>query len=465
MGPRKPLADASNTPKKRGQFGGQAKQTPAAARATAVLESLQPYVPFEVPQSAARPPVPHSAARPVVPHSAARPPLRTPLLSARTPQVFTLRHQPALSTAARRQLGLYVEPPPPPAPGSAALEDCDLVSMSPASRGSHAARGRSLALSSVSVTDEEEGRDSSIPPPPPLPDPNTRALVLEGRLRDVEAERDALARQAALATTRRADAGSQTDSHPNFGALLADLGFKKLYLASARAFTSSVPIWSRQRACSQGRVDEIVKAKAEAPHFTGTIACYEFEGVGAPSVACAEPRAIFDGQHRACAAARLLSSPDFEVDGDDLHADFPLLVEVYPVRSEREVKELYLEYNKGENVREIDLPDAVAPDLKKFIDHAVDALANRFGVMFKPSERCRPPHVHRDTLRNALYHARVAERVESGAQLLELLLAANERLAGRPKKSWPAKLGAAYEKAKREKFYLGLDSLAWVETL
>ena len=85
--------------------------------------------------------------------------------------------------------------------------------------------------------------------------------------------------------------------------------------------------------------------------------------------------AIFDGQHRACAAARLLSSPDFEVDGDDLHADFPLLVEVYPVRSEREVKELYLEYNKGENVREIDLPDAVAPDLKKFIDHAVDALA------------------------------------------------------------------------------------------
>ena len=152
--------------------------------------------------------------------------------------------------------------------------------------------------------------------------------MLEGRLRDVEAERDALARQAALATTRRADAGCQTDNHPNFGALLADLGFKKLYLASARAFTSSVPIWSRQRACSQGRVDEIVKAKAEAPHFTGTIACYEFEGVGAPSVACAEPRAIFDGQHRACAAARLLSSPDFEVDGDDLHSDFPLMVEV-----------------------------------------------------------------------------------------------------------------------------------------
>ena len=106
----------------------------------------------------------------------------------------------------------------------------------------------------------------------------------------------------------------------------------------------------------------------------------EFEGVGAPSVQCAQPRAIFDGQHRACAAARLLSSPDFEVSGDaELHADFPLLIEVYPVRSEREVKELYLEVNKGENVREIDLPDAVAPDLKKWIDHAVDSLVASHG--------------------------------------------------------------------------------------
>jgi len=35
------------------------------------------------------------------------------------------------------------------------------------------------------------------------------------------------------------------------------------------------------------------------------------------------------------------------VSGDaELHADFPLLIEVYPVRSEREVKELYLEVNK-----------------------------------------------------------------------------------------------------------------------
>ena len=129
------------------------------------------------------------------------------------------------------------------------------------------------------------------------------------------------------------------------------------------------------------------------------------------------------------------------------------------MRSEREVKELYLEYNKGENVREIDLLDAVAPDPKKFIDHVVDCPRKPLRRYVQTVER-RPPHVHRDTLRNALQPAKVAERVESGAQPFEPLLAANEPLAGRPKKSWPAKLGA-YEK--REKLYL-TDS-PWVETL
>ena len=36
-----------------------------------------------------------------------------------------------------------------------------------------------------------------------------------------------------------------------------------------------------------------------------------------------------------------------------LHDDFALLVEVYPVSSERQIKELYLEVNKAESVKEI----------------------------------------------------------------------------------------------------------------
>ena len=171
----------------------------------------------------------------------------------------------------------------------------------------------------------------------------------------------------------------------------------------------------------------------------GPIMCFEFEsdepaGLSLPSLTCQQPRAIFDGQHRARAAMRLLSSSavadgvtvkveeteanrphrassrlapkaPLTVSGGSggmlgRHADFDLIVEVYRVSSEAEIKKLYLEVNKGEVVKEIDLPDTLAPDLKSYIDGAVDKLTRSFPAMHKPSERCRPPHVHRDTLRN-----------------------------------------------------------------
>ena len=57
-----------------------------------------------------------------------------------------------------------------------------------------------------------------------------------------------------------------------------------------------------------------------------------------------------------------------------------------------------LDVNKGESVKEIDLPDQLAPDLKAHIDGACAALFKAFPEMHKPSERCRPPHIHRDTV-------------------------------------------------------------------
>ena len=199
-----------------------------------------------VPQPA-RPPVPNSAARPRVPHggAAGRSALGGAAADAdacRSPRgrrrsLATSRR----STAARQQLtGRRAPPPPMPArrPSRTATS-----SRCRRRRAARTARGRSLALSSVSVTDEEDGRDSSILPPLPLPDP-TRALVLEGRLRDVEAERDACPLYA-FATARRADAGVQTDGHQT-GALLADL-VQEALPASAR-LPPSVPICCGARA-------------------------------------------------------------------------------------------------------------------------------------------------------------------------------------------------------------------------
>merc|ERR1711871_312364 len=114
----------------------------------------------------------------------------------------------------------------------------------------------------------------------------------------------------------------------------------------------------------------------------GSLMCFEHAGVEQPSVHCVQPRGIFDGQHRACAAAQLLCSEHFAIDDDNdsravggtreagtstsargsagcwrgKHDDFSVLVEVYPVRGEGEVNKLYLEVNKSESVREIDMP-------------------------------------------------------------------------------------------------------------
>ena len=246
-------------------------------------------------------------------------------------------------------------------------------------------------------------------------------------------------------------------------------------------------------------MQEIVRAKRAAPRFMGAIMCFEFRGVETASVACAQPRGIFDGQHRARACAQLLTSEAFSIEDDaapeswetreggggdsgsssgggsggsgggafsrlveatnDGHDDFPVVVEVYPVSSEAEAKALYLEVNKGESVKEIDLPDAIAPERKGHIDWASEALRTRFSDMFKPSERCRVPHMHKDTLRNKLFHHPTTERVGSGQELLQMLLKVNASLGSRPKGSWPAKVQpSAIEKAKQHKFFLGLDS-------
>ena len=101
---------------------------------------------------------------------------------------------------------------------------------------------------------------------------------------------------------------------------------------------------------------------------------------------------------------------------------------MYPVSSEAEAKALYLEVNKGESVKEIDLPDAIAPERKGYIDWASEALRARYSEMFKPSERCRVPHMHKDTLRNKLFHHPATERVGSGEELLTLLLKADASL-------------------------------------
>ena len=368
-------------------------------------------------------------------------------------------------------------------------------------------------------------------------DANSRVLLLEGQVRDAAREIDRMCNELDVMrkcelrrVTSFANAGGTTDIHPNFGRLLVDLGYKRLYLASARTVVNSVPLWSTQRPCNEARVDEIVRAKASAPQFIGAVACFEFAGsVGQASVLCPQPRGIFDGQHRICAAAKLLAPADGlsftessgfsesagctagSVDGAadgaacvaaydaaskcarvtclrprraaaprpgapsmggrpiaealSLYDDFELLVEVYCVKSTSEIRALYLEVNKAESVKEIDLPDAIAPAKKGVIDEAVDELMRRNAEMFRPSERCRPPHMQRDTLRNRLFQHPATESVETAADLLKMLQQINGHLAARPRSDWPPRLHKPLEKAQHHSFWLGLDDYAWLDLL
>lgn len=360
--------------------------------------------------------------------------------------------------------------------------------------------------------------------------PATRLLMLEEKLRESERQNQALRRQMShlrqsLAPPHTVSTSCQTEStHPCFGELLADLGHKRIYRASARQLVNTVPIWGKQRACNEGRVDEIVRAKSHQPSLMGPVMCFEFKpsefdtaGLAMPSLTRPQPRAIFDGQHRARAAMRLLSSEAFTIDdeaptglaagvevsigcqcttggerpkrsttagvasiaaaksatstataatlrGGQFH-DFDLVVEVYPVDTEREIKELYLEVNKAESVKEIDLPDAIAPQKKAHIDTAVERLRGNFPEMFKPSERCRPPHLHRDTLRNKLFHHAATTEVTNADGLYARFEQVNQRLAARPLTQWPERLRKPLEKATAHGLFLGLDDYAWLDWL
>lgn len=352
-----------------------------------------------------------------------------------------------------------------------------------------------------------------------------RVRLLEGQMRGAALENERVHEELAAMRQREprraassTDTERNTDLHPNFGRLLVDMGHKRLYLASARTVVNSVPLWSKQRPCNEARVDEIVRAKASAPHFIGAVSCFEFVGsTGQASVICPQPRGIFDGQHRICAAAKLLAPAEClarTADGGDsgsagcsdgaadgaaasgarvvslrprraaaplpgalttddrpaeqapvLYDDFELLVEVYPVKTKGDINALYLEVNKAESVKEIDLPDAIAPAKKGVIDEAVDNLRRTNADMFRPSERCRPPHIHFDTLRNRLFQHPATESVGTAAELLKQLQTINAHLAARPRSEWPSRLHKSLEKAQAHGFWLGLGDYAWLDQL
>lgn len=173
---------------------------------------------------------------------------------------------------------------------------------------------------------------------------------------------------------------------------------------------------------------------------------------------------IIDGQHR----IGMLKVLEEKAAADDFDFD-KILVEVYPQKEERNedvhARDLFLEVNKAEPVKLVDLPGVAKAADRKVINEGADRLLEKYPDMFSPSQRCRAPHLNIDNLRDALFASNAIQRhnIKTPKALEQWILGQNDLLASKFQSEENRKLvlKTALNKAEKYDFYLGLDS-SWL---
>ncbi|KAL3903685.1 MAG: hypothetical protein SGARI_005263, partial [Bacillariaceae sp.] len=259
------------------------------------------------------------------------------------------------------------------------------------------------------------------------------------------------------------------EAHPVLGPVVADLGYKRIHLVSSGKL-GTIPIWNRQRTYRNDRARRMASDKQASMElgFPGAVCLYE-DSKGSLS--------ILDGQHRVGmmqTLRELRNKNGGELTPDDETLFENVLVEVYTdsasnttdAKKEKSVAErVFLEINKAEPVKMLDLPGVASADDRKLITEAVAALKEQFPKMFSTSQRCKSPNVNIDNLRNSIYGANILQRhkdeVATASQLLNWLLVQNaavgESYENDPKKQQFIS-SKSWKKASKNGFYLGLES-------
>jgi len=241
--------------------------------------------------------------------------------------------------------------------------------------------------------------------------------------------------------------------HPILGPIVADMGYKRIHLASSKNL-ATIPVWKKQRIYRHGRSKNMANDKIKTLHLglPGIIAV--FENIDGSLV-------IIDGQHR----IGMLKVMKDKISEDDF--DFErVLVEVFPMQTEQDeesqAREIFLEVNKAEPVKLVDLPGVAKAKDRKIINDVAERLQGKYPDMFSESQRCRAPHLNVDNLRDALFASKVIEKhdLKTSKGLEDWILERNNLLATEfqaedARKSVSAN---ALKKADKFKFYLGLDS-------
>ena len=154
-----------------------------------------------------------------------------------------------------------------------------------------------------------------------------------------------------------------------------------------------------------------------------------------------------------------------KVSDDDFNFE-RVLVEVFPSQIEHDeelqTKEIFLEVNKAEPVKLVDLPGVAKAKDRKIINEVAERLRNNFPDMFSESQRCRVPHLNVDNLRDALFASKIIEKhsLKTTKALEEWIMERNDLLATEFQEETSRNSVSlnALKKAEKFQFYLGLDS-------
>jgi len=281
---------------------------------------------------------------------------------------------------------------------------------------------------------------------------DSSALALALAERKIESEPVATVASKVVDTPHR--------DHPVLGPAVIDLGYKRIHVTSAQKL-SAIPIWEKQRVYRHDRAKLMANDKLKSLELglPGVIALHE---------ATDGQLSILDGQHR---VGMMTILEEWRNDGT---IDFDLnqiLVEVFPqsqspLASETHAQDIFTEINKAEPVKLVDMPGVAKVTERRIINEAAALLEEKFPDMFKPSQRCRAPHLNVDNLRDSIFAAGIIKRhnIKSQKALITWVLGKNKEMEekfGKDTSNSSNVSATALKKAKEFDFYLGLD-MAWL---
>eukprot|EP00531_Pseudo-nitzschia_arenysensis_P010334 CAMPEP_0116128526 /NCGR_PEP_ID=MMETSP0329-20121206/7406_1 /TAXON_ID=697910 /ORGANISM="Pseudo-nitzschia arenysensis, Strain B593" /LENGTH=416 /DNA_ID=CAMNT_0003622669 /DNA_START=5 /DNA_END=1255 /DNA_ORIENTATION=- len=249
---------------------------------------------------------------------------------------------------------------------------------------------------------------------------------------------------------------SEIGDHPVLGPIVADLGYKRIHLASASNL-ATIPIWKKQRIYRHERSKNMAneKMKTLSLGLPGVIGIFEKTDGGLN---------IIDGQHR-IGMLKMLGKKVPE-DGFDFEN---VLVEVYPAQEETnqdsQVQDIFVEVNKAEPVKLVDMPGVAKAKDRKIITEVAESLRQKYPDMFSESQRCRSPHLNIDNLRDALFASKIIDKhsLKTSKAMEDWIMKRNDMLESEFQEEENQKFvnANALKKANRFKFYLGLES-SWL---